>query len=52
MRPVPDEPDRGLRNSLYSQQTRSSRRLTRARRLLYALLVPVGLALVRLVWRW
>lgn len=52
MRAVADEPDRDLRNSLYSQQTRSSRRMTRARRLLYALVVPLGLALVRLVWRW
>ncbi len=47
-----NDPDGGLRNSLYEQQTRSARRLTRARRLLHAIAVPVGLALVRLVWRW
>ncbi len=52
MSAVPTEPDRGLRNTIYSKQTRSSRSLTRARRLAYALLVPLGLALVRLVWRW
>jgi hypothetical protein len=42
----------GLRNTIYEQQTRSGRRLTRARRLLYALSVPVGLALLRAVAGW
>lgn len=41
----------GLRNTLYDQQTRSGRQLTRSRRLLYRLAVPVGLALIRIVWR-
>jgi lysophospholipid acyltransferase (LPLAT)-like uncharacterized protein len=49
---VQKEPDGGLRNTLYEQQTRSSRRLTRSRRFLYTMLVPVGLGLLRLVWRW
>jgi len=40
-----------LRNTIYEQKTRSGRRLTLGRRLLYALAVPLGLALVRLVWR-
>jgi hypothetical protein len=42
----------GLRNTIYEQQTRSSRRLTAGRRFLYRLLVPVGATLLRLVWRW
>ncbi len=41
-----------LRNTLYSQQTRSRRRLTRGRLWLYKLLVPLAAALIRLVWRW
>lgn len=41
-----------LRNTIYEQQTRSGRRLTAGRRFLYKLLVPVGLSLVRVVWRW
>ncbi|MGA2186974.1 MAG: lysophospholipid acyltransferase family protein [Steroidobacteraceae bacterium] len=44
--------DGGLRNTIYDQQTRSGRRLTAGRRLLYRLLVPVGAALLRLSWRW
>ncbi len=47
-----EKPDGGLRNTIYDQQTRSARRLTRGRMLLYKMLVPVGLSLVRLVWRW
>ncbi|HEV7610873.1 MAG TPA: lysophospholipid acyltransferase family protein [Steroidobacteraceae bacterium] len=47
-----EKPDGGLRNTIYDQQTRSARRLTRGRLLLYKLLVPVGLSLVRLVWGW
>jgi lysophospholipid acyltransferase (LPLAT)-like uncharacterized protein len=40
----------GLRNTLYRRLTRSGRRMTLARRLLYALAVPLGLAIVRLWW--
>jgi lysophospholipid acyltransferase (LPLAT)-like uncharacterized protein len=51
--PVVDEkPGGGLRNTIYEQQTRSGRRLTRGRLLIYKILVPVGLSLVRLVWSW
>ena len=42
----------GLRNTIYEQQTRSGRRLTRARLFLYKILVPVSLCLLRLVWAW
>jgi hypothetical protein len=42
----------GLRNTIYEQQTRSGRRLTPARRLLYALSVPVGLRLLRVAAGW
>lgn len=47
-----EKPGGGLRNTIYEHQTRSGRRLTRSRRLSYEILVPVGLSLVRLVWRW
>jgi lysophospholipid acyltransferase (LPLAT)-like uncharacterized protein len=43
-------PDSGLRNSIYRQVTRSGRRMTAARRLLYAVAVPLGLGLIRLWW--
>ena len=46
------KPDGGLRNTIYEQQTRSSRRLTAGRRLLYAILVPTAICLVRMVWSW
>ena len=49
---VTDPDDGQLRNTLYEQKTRSLRRLTRSRRLLYRCVVPLGLALVRLVWSW
>jgi lysophospholipid acyltransferase (LPLAT)-like uncharacterized protein len=49
---VEEKPGGGLRNTLYEQQTRSGRRLTRGRLFLYRLLVPVGLSLLRLLWRW
>jgi lysophospholipid acyltransferase (LPLAT)-like uncharacterized protein len=52
MRAVEKKPDGGLRNTIYQQQTRSGRRLTPGRRLLYALAVPVALWLVRVVWGW
>jgi lysophospholipid acyltransferase (LPLAT)-like uncharacterized protein len=51
MVPVEKKPG-GLRNTIYEQQTRSGRRLTRGRLFMYKILVPVGLSLVRLVWRW
>lgn len=41
-------PDRGLRNSFYRKITRSSRRMTPARRLLYRLAVPLGLGIIKL----
>ena len=47
---VPKKPE-PLRNTIYDQQTRSGRRLTPARLFLYRLIVPIGLALVRAVWR-
>jgi lysophospholipid acyltransferase (LPLAT)-like uncharacterized protein len=48
-----DKPGGGdLRNTIYDQQTRSGRRLTAGRRFLYRMLAPIGLSLVRLVWRW
>jgi lysophospholipid acyltransferase (LPLAT)-like uncharacterized protein len=43
--------DGGLRNTLYRTITRSSRRMTPLRRLLYRLAVPVALALIRTWWR-
>ena len=46
------KPAGGLRNTIYQQQTRSGRRLTRGRLLLYRMLVPMGLLLLRLVWGW
>jgi len=41
-----------LRNTIYEQQTRSGRRMTPARRLLYTALVPVALRLLRAVAGW
>ncbi len=49
---VEEKPDGGLRNTIYEQRTRSARRLTRGRLILYKILVPIGLSLLRLVWRW
>ncbi|HTV97929.1 MAG TPA: lysophospholipid acyltransferase family protein [Steroidobacteraceae bacterium] len=46
------KPAGGLRNSLYDQQTRSARRLTRTRRALYALLVPLAVFIGRSLWAW
>jgi lysophospholipid acyltransferase (LPLAT)-like uncharacterized protein len=43
-------PGGGLRNSIYRQVTRSGRRMTAGRRLLYAIAVPLGLGIVRLWW--
>jgi lysophospholipid acyltransferase (LPLAT)-like uncharacterized protein len=41
----------GLRNTLYRTITRSSRRMTPMRRLLYRLAVPLAIGLIRLWWR-
>jgi lysophospholipid acyltransferase (LPLAT)-like uncharacterized protein len=49
---VEEKPDGGLRNTIYEQQTRSGRRMTRGRLFLYRMLAPVGLSLLRLVWNW
>jgi lysophospholipid acyltransferase (LPLAT)-like uncharacterized protein len=50
---VHKEPDGGgLRNTIYEQRTRSSRRLTAGRRFGYRLLAPLGSGLLNLVWRW
>jgi lysophospholipid acyltransferase (LPLAT)-like uncharacterized protein len=49
---VPEKPGDGLRNTIYEARTRSSRRLTAGRRLLYRSLVPLAAGLLRLVWRW
>jgi lysophospholipid acyltransferase (LPLAT)-like uncharacterized protein len=46
-----DEEGGGLRNTLYRTATHSSRRMTPARRALYALAVPLGYALIRAWWR-
>lgn len=43
----PEERGGELRNTLYETRTRSGRRMTRARRLGYALAVPVGLAVLK-----
>jgi lysophospholipid acyltransferase (LPLAT)-like uncharacterized protein len=43
--------DGGLKNTIYRTSTRSSRRMTPARRLLYRIAVPTGLILIRLWWR-
>ncbi len=50
--PVPTKPKGPLRNTIYEQQTASGRQMTAGRRLLYAVAAPLGLALMRLVWRW
>ncbi len=41
-----------VRNTIYQQQTRSGRSLTRGRLFLYRLLIPLMRALIRLVWGW
>ena len=46
-----DGGDGNLRNTLYRTETRSSRRMTPARRALYALAAPLGVALIRAWWR-
>jgi lysophospholipid acyltransferase (LPLAT)-like uncharacterized protein len=42
----------GVRNTIYQQQTRSGRRLTQGRLLLYRLLVPLARHAIGLLWRW
>ena len=49
---VEEKPGGGLRNTIYEEQTRSGRRLTRGRLFLYRIIVPVGVSLLRLVWGW
>ena len=46
-----DEDEGALRNTIYKTTTRSGRRMTPTRRLLYRVAVPVILALFRLWWR-
>jgi lysophospholipid acyltransferase (LPLAT)-like uncharacterized protein len=46
----PEEP--GLRNTIYDQQTRSGRRLTAGRLLLYKIAAPMALSLMRMVVGW
>jgi len=46
-----DGDDGNLRNTLYRTATRSSRRMTPARRALYAIAAPLGVALIRTWWR-
>lgn len=48
---MPNEPGGPLRNTIYERRTSSGRQLTAARLWLYRLVVPLGLALIRLVWR-
>lgn len=43
-------PDSEPRNTVYEQQTRSSRRLTFWRRTAYRIAVPIGLGIIRLWW--
>jgi lysophospholipid acyltransferase (LPLAT)-like uncharacterized protein len=43
--------DGQLRNTLYRTVTHSRRRMTRARRALYAVTVPLGVGVIRLWWR-
>jgi len=44
------EEDGGLKNTIYRTTTRSSRRMTPARRLLYRIVVPLGVGLLHLWW--
>jgi lysophospholipid acyltransferase (LPLAT)-like uncharacterized protein len=53
MRIVEQKPDGGgLRNTIYQQQTSSSRRLTRRRLWLYRRLLPLAMGVLRLAWGW
>jgi lysophospholipid acyltransferase (LPLAT)-like uncharacterized protein len=44
------DPGGELRNTVYKTVTRSGRRMTPARRLLYAIVVPLGMTIIRLWW--
>jgi lysophospholipid acyltransferase (LPLAT)-like uncharacterized protein len=44
--------DGGLRNTIYDQQTRSGRRLTRGRLWLYKIAAPIALGMMRFVVGW
>ncbi|HEX3603968.1 MAG TPA: DUF374 domain-containing protein [Steroidobacteraceae bacterium] len=44
--------DSGLRNTIYDQQTRSGRRLTKGRLWLYKMGAPIALGLMRAVFGW
>jgi lysophospholipid acyltransferase (LPLAT)-like uncharacterized protein len=44
--------DGSLRNTIYDQQTRSGRRLTKSRQWLYKIAAPIALALMRFVVGW
>jgi lysophospholipid acyltransferase (LPLAT)-like uncharacterized protein len=44
-------PGGGLRNSIYRRISRSSRRMTLWRRMLYAIVVPLGVGIIKLWWR-
>jgi lysophospholipid acyltransferase (LPLAT)-like uncharacterized protein len=46
----PDSGGGGLRNSIYRRVSRSQRRMTASRRFAYALIVPLGMGLIRLWW--
>jgi len=46
-----DDGDGRLRNTLYRTVTRSGRRMTPARRALYAVAAPLGVGLIRAWWR-
>lgn len=48
---VHKKPGGPLRNTIYEQQTRSARTLSTGRRFAYRLVVPIGLTLIKLVWR-
>jgi lysophospholipid acyltransferase (LPLAT)-like uncharacterized protein len=43
-------PGGGLRNSIYRRITRSGRRMTVWRRMLYAIAVPIGIGIIRFWW--
>ena len=47
----PHNPGGGLRNTIYKQETRSSRRMTPLRRFAYRCIVPVGFGLIGVFWR-
>ncbi len=49
---VEEKPAGGLRNTIYEHQTRSGRRLTPARLFLYKMIAPLGLSLLKSMWRW